>query len=158
MTPTRIRTLLPIAAGGIGVGWALATFVDRSVGRLLPVPPAAAAALAVIALFLLLWGLYARPRLQRRPGRAPLDPLVATRTAALAMAASRTGSVLLGFYLGVALAMLPSWETPAGRTYTIVSIVAAIAGLALAAVGLWVEHICRLRGDDHPGGKALPES
>ncbi len=148
MTPTRIRTLAVIALATVLLGWLLVTLVDSLAQRLLPVPWTAAAALALMALSLLVWALLARPRLLRKPGREPLPPLTAARTAALAMAASRTGAGVGGFYAGVVLGLLPSWDTPAGRDYLLAAAAAALASAALAAVALWLESLCRLRGDD----------
>lgn len=158
MTPTRVRTLLVIAAAFALLGWLLVAAIDQLAGRLLQVPLSAAGALALMALALLIWGLLARPRLERRPGREPLNPIVAARTAALAMAASRTGAGVGGFYLGVAIGMVPSLSAPAGREYAVAAVAAAVASVGLAAVGLWVESICRLRGDDDSGGPAGPRA
>lgn len=137
------------------VGWVLVQLFDRLVGRLLPVPPAAAAGLLLMALFLLVWGLMAKPRLQRAPGKPPLDPIVAARTAALALAASRTGALVMGFYVGVALGMVPYLQAPAGRAYLGAAVAAAVASLLLAAVGLWLERVCRIRDDDDADGGAV---
>jgi uncharacterized membrane protein len=111
-----------------------------------------------MAVSLFVWGLLARPRLQRKPGREPLDPIVATRTAALALAASRTGAAVMGFYFGIALALVPSLDTPAGREYAAAAAAAALASLVLAAVGLWVESMCRLKGDSDEGKGASPRA
>lgn len=154
MTPTRVRTLAIIAATTFAGGWLLVVIVDKLVQRLVPVPWTAAAALALLALALLIWGLLAKPKLQRKPGRPPMDPITATRTAALALAASRTGAGVLGFYAGVALGLRPAWDTPAGRDYALASMAAAVASLGLVVVALWLESICRLRdgGDDDEAG------
>jgi len=155
MTPTRIRTLLLIAVVLLAVGWAVVAIVERLHQRLLPVSWTAAAALVLITLGLLVWGLLAKPKLQRKPGRPRLDPLVAARTAALAMAASRTGAAVAGFYGGVAIGLLDSLDTPAGRQYAAAAGAAALASIALSAVGLWLESICRLPGDgDEKSGKS----
>ena len=73
---------------------------------------------------------------------------MAARTAALAMAASRAGSLVLGFYAGVALASLPHRDTPAGMTKTWASAASAVGALALVAAALWLEFLCRLPLDD----------
>lgn len=156
MTPTKPRNLLLVAAIFAGLGWMLIAAVDRFAGRLLQVPFSAVGALAMMALALLIWGLLARPRLLRKPGRVPLDPIVAARTAALAMAASRTGAAVGGFYVGVAIGMVPFLTSPAGREYAAAAAASALASALLAVVGLWVESICRLRGDDDSDGRGSP--
>lgn len=154
MTPTRIRTLLLLGGITLVLGWLTVSLVERLSQRLLPVPWTSAAALALIALALLGWGLLAKPKLQRKPGRPRMDPIVAARTAALAMAASRTGAAVGGFYAGVALALLDELDTPAGRQYAAAGAAAVLASLALTIVGLWLESICRLKdGGEGKNGK-----
>lgn len=147
MTPTRLRTLLTIAAVTAAAGWILTQLVETVGQRLLNVPWTAAAALALMSMALFAWGLMAKPRLQRKPGRAPMEPIVAARTAALALAASRTGAAVSGFYFGVALGLVPALDTPAGRGYALAAVAAVVASLALVLVGLWLESMCRLPGD-----------
>ncbi len=148
MTPTPMRTLAKIAFAALAAGWALVALVDLLAQRLLQVPWAAVGALALMAVSLLAWTLLARPRLLGKPGRAPLDPIVATRSAALALAASRAGSAVLGFYAGVALGLMPAWDTPAGRDYALAAGGCALASLLLVGAALWLESLCRLRGGD----------
>ena len=105
VTATRVRLLLVIALVAAVVGWA-----RHPAGRRLRRPqPAGAVDRAggdgSAALALVLWARGTRARLARRPGTRPIEPLVAARTAALAMAGSRTGAAVAGFYLGVALAL-----------------------------------------------------
>lgn len=151
MTPTRVKTLAVIALLAVVLGWLVAVLVDSLAQRLLPVPWAAAAALLLTAVALFAWALLARPRLLGRPGRPPLPPMTAARTVALAMAASRTGAGVGGFYAGVALGLLPAWDTPAGREYALAAGAAAVASLLLTLVALWLESLCRIRGDDGDG-------
>ncbi len=157
MSPTRARTLALIAVVAFGLGWLMVAAVEAMSQRLLQVPWTAAAALALMAFSLFVWALLARPRLLRKQGRPPMDPIVATRTAALALAASRTGAGVLGFYVGVAVGMIPAWDTPAGRDYCLAALAAALASAALVAVGLWLESMCRLRGggDDKDDGAPI---
>ena len=96
MTPTSLRLLFTLAAVSAVGGWVIADLVDRFAGRGMPVPWTAPATLAILALALLFWALGMRRKL--RDGQ--VDPFVATRTAALAMAASRTGAIAAGVYAG----------------------------------------------------------
>lgn len=148
MSPTRVRVLLVLAAIAAVLGYAAVTIVAGQSGRVLQVPWLAAATLWVFALALLFWALFSRPRLQRKPGAKPMPPLMAARTAALAMAASRAGSLVAGFYAGVALASLAYRETPAGVSTMWASAGSAVGALALAAAALWLEYLCRLPLDD----------
>lgn len=148
MTPTRIRLLLLIALVAGVVGWALATLADSVAGRYLPVPLSAAVAVWMLALGLGMWALIVRPRLSGRPGTAPLPPLVAARTAALALAASRVGAGVVGFYVGVLLVFVADLPVPAAQSGSLTSGATAVGGLVIVAVALWLEHLCRIKGDD----------
>lgn len=160
MKPTRWVPLVAIAAIALAVGWVLVDLVERVAGRILGVPWLAAVAMWVLALGVLGWALLSRGRLGRTQSSGPaaiggpgapdgrMPPLVAARTAALALAASRTGALIGGFYLGVALGLLGVRDTPTGSA----SLGAAVASVAACAVlvgaALWLERLCRLREDD----------
>jgi hypothetical protein len=60
------------------------------------------------------------------------------------MAASRAGSLVAGFYAGVALASLPHRDTPAGLTTTWTSAASALGAVVLVVAALWLEYMCRL--------------
>ena len=155
MTPTRIRLLAGLAVIAAAVGWGAAVLVEGRTGRVIPVPWLAGATMWFLALALLIWTILSRPRLQRKPGTRPLPPLVAARTAALAMAASRTGSLVAGFYAGIATGTLPSRMTEAGSASVAAALTTALGSLALVASALWLERMCRLPVDgdrDGPGG------
>jgi ABC-type thiamin/hydroxymethylpyrimidine transport system permease subunit len=144
VTPTRPRLLLILAVLGAAVGFATVLLWDAVTGRTLPVPLTAALTLVVLALALFLWALAIRPRLLRKPDTRPLSPFVAARTAALAMAASRTGAIVAGFYLGTAIVFAMNFSTPiaAERFWYALGCVSAAVLVTLAA--LWLEYLCRL--------------
>jgi len=144
MTPTRAKTLIALAVVAGAVGWGLVHVVDSWTGRLLPVPWLAAAAMWLLAGATAYWALASRPRLQGRPDAKPMPPVVAARTAALAMAASRGGALVAGFYAGVAIAMVGSISVPTGGATFWSATFASLGALALVVAALWLEHICRL--------------
>jgi hypothetical protein len=76
-----------------------------------------------------------------------MEPLVAARTAALAMAASRTGAIAGGVYLGIALSFATRWGQEAGRERVITAGLSVLASIAVVAVALWLERMCRLPSD-----------
>jgi hypothetical protein len=83
-----------------------------------------------------------------------MDPIVAARSAALGMAASRTGAIVVGFYLGVAIELAPGWGVDSVRERVIVSLVTVVlAGLVVAAA-LWLERVCRVPPDASDDPKA----
>lgn len=140
--------LLLLAVLAAAIGWGAVSLIEGQSGRILPVPWLAASTMWILALALGIWTLLSRPRLQRRPGTKLLPPIVAARTAALAMAASRTGSLVAGFYLGVTLGALPARFTAAGQDTLWAALGTAVGSLLLVVVALWLEHICRLPIDD----------
>lgn len=151
MHPTRARLLLGIAVVCGAIGWGLVQVVAAWMGRLVPVPWLAAAALWLVAAALAWWTLQARPRLQGRADAKPIEPVVAARSAALALAASRIGAVMAGFYAGVAIGMVGSVSTPSGAQTFWASTAAAVGAVGLTAAALWLEQSCRLpmgRDDD----------
>lgn len=153
MRPTRAGLLLSAAALAAAIGWGLVQVVDAWLGRLLPVPWLAAASVWLLAGATLSWALSSRPRLQRRPGAKPMPPIVAARTAALAMAGSRAGSLVAGLYAGIAVATVPALATPSGSATFWSATLASVGAVALVAAALWLEHLCRLPTgpEDAPG-------
>ncbi len=155
VTPTRPRLLVLIALVAGVVGWALATLADSVLGRYLPVPWSAAIAMWLLAAGLGMWTLMVRPRLLRKPGAIPLPSLVAARTAALALAASRVGAGVAGFYTGLLLVFVADIPIPAAQAGAWTSAATALSGAVIVAVALWLEHLCRIKdddeGEDQPG-------
>lgn len=154
MTPTRFRLLALIAVTAGVVGWVLATIADSILERYLPVPWSAAVAMWLLGIGLGMWGVIVRPRLQRRPGTEPLPPFVAARTAALALAASRVGAGVFGFYLGVALVFVGDLPVPAAQSGAWASGATALGGAVITVIALWIERLCRITGDDDDDGEA----
>jgi hypothetical protein len=144
MHPTRVRLLVAIAVVAAALGWGLTRIVDGQSGRILPVPWLAAGALWLLAAGVAIWAWQARPRLQRRPGARPMPPVVAARSAALAMAGSRIGALVAGAYAGVAVALTARLSIAAGAQTFWAASAAAVGGAALVAASLWLEHLCRL--------------
>jgi hypothetical protein len=144
MRPTRLRLIVAIAVVAAAIGWGLVQVVDSRLGRIVPVPWLAAGAMWLLAAAVAYWAWSSRPRLQHRPGAKPMPPLVAARTAALAMAASRIGALVLGFYGGIAVGMGPHLDTPSGLQTFWAAGLAAAGAAGLVAASLWLEHLCRL--------------
>lgn len=144
MKPTRIRLLIAVAVVAGALGWGAAYLLDERVGRYLTVPWAAAATFLVLGLALLYWTRAVRARLAGKPGTKPLPPLVAARTAALAMAASRVGAFFFGWYLGIGIELLPAVDVPAVRDSALASAGCVVGALLLVVAGLWLERNLRL--------------
>lgn len=143
LKPTSIPMLLGVALGCALLGWGFADWVD-SMGRLPAVPWLAVGVIWLVAAFVGVWAFIARRRLHPKPGAPRMAPLVAARTTALALAGSRTGMVVFGLYGGLALRLLRETTVAAGRERLLAAALAALGGLVLAGLSLWLEHICRL--------------
>lgn len=148
MTGTKWRLLIALVVVSTAIGWGVVIIVDSLMSRFVPVPWLAAATMWVLALALLIWTVLVRPRLQRKDGHRPMDPIVAARTAALAMAASRTGAIVAGIYFGVALGTFDRRDVPAGAATVWSAAVTALGAVAVMLVAMWLEHICRVKSDD----------
>lgn len=146
MTPTRPLQL--VAAGGVAavLGFTAADLFDKLAVRNLPVPWSSVLTVAALAVALAGWAWSFRRRLG--DGRSPVDPFVAVRTAALAMAASRSGAVIAGLYAGIGGWYASDLSTPAARDRALTCVAGVVAAIALLVVALWLEKICRLPGDD----------
>ena len=141
---TKVGMLLVLSILASAIGWSLGQLWPTWFAQGIPVPVGSAVAMVLVTISLLAWTLMTRARL--KPGsQAPrLNPLVAARTAALAMSASRVGSLVFGFYAGVALSSIAAVNSPAASNRIIISSVAAGASLITAAIALWLERICQL--------------
>ena len=150
--------LLLVAVVAALAGWFWADLIDRH-GRLPSVPWLAVLVVWVVAGFVGVWALVARRRLNPKPGAPRMAPLAAARTTALALAGSRTGAVVFGLYGGIALRLLQETTVAAGRERLLAAALAALGGLLLAGLSLWLEHICRVPGgprDDAAEGGQRP--
>lgn len=148
MKPTRIPFLIAIAVIGVAVGWGLVEIVSGQTGRSIPVPLLAGTAIWLLAIALAAWTFFLRPRLRKDPGSIPVPPIAAARTAAFAMAASRTGAVVAGIYTGIAVATVTALATPAGASAFSSAVLAGTGSIVLAGAALWLEGLCRIPEDD----------
>lgn len=148
MQQTKVSHLVLIFMVVGAIGWTITVLLQGQTGRSLPVPGLAAAAMWIFGISFVLWTYFAKPRLQRLPGEKPFPPLAAARIAVLAMAASRTGAVIGGFYLGVGLASVSNSVTPAGWSAMIAAFLAAIGSVVVVVSALWLESMCVARNTE----------
>ncbi|MEV4559601.1 DUF3180 domain-containing protein [Kitasatospora sp. NPDC049285] len=161
MKPLRLRLLLGIIAITGALSWAGARLWD-SLGTLPGVPAYAPYVLAAIAVVLLAAAISLRSRLkavrERQPGAKGVDPLHAARVLVLGQASALVSSVVTGIYAGVGVFLLGQLEVAARRAQAQTAGWAVLAGAAVIAVALWLQHICRLPEDhddpERPRGTA----
>lgn len=159
MQQTKVTMLAVLAILAAAVGWSFAQLWPTIFGQGMPVATGSAIAMILVFITLLIWTLMTRARLKPGTTLNRLHPLVAARTAALAMSASRVGALAFGFYVGVFLANIAADYSSAGTDRIRISAITAIASLLTAAVALWLERICRLKeppteGEPRNGSRA----
>lgn len=145
MQQTKISMLAVLVILAAAVGWSFAQLWPTFFGQGMPVSVGSAIAMVLVFFSLLIWTLMTRARLKPDTSLNRLHPIVAARTAALAMSASRVGSLACGFYFGVLLANLAADYSSAGIDRIQISLVTAVASLLTVIVALWLERICRLK-------------
>jgi Protein of unknown function (DUF3180) len=86
-----------------------------------------------------------RQRIERRPGRGPLNPLLVARYAVLAKASSLAGAIFGGVYAGVGVwAFLQHGQLRAADTNLPPAVAGLIGALALVAAAIVLERACRV--------------
>ena len=145
MQLTKISMLAVLAVLAAAVGWSFAQLWPTFFGQGMPVSIGSAIAMILVFLTLLTWTLMTRARLKPGATINRLHPIVAARTAALAMSASRVGALAFGFYVGVFLANIAADYSSAGSDRIRISAITSSASLLTAAVALWLERICQIK-------------
>lgn len=145
MQQTKVSMLIVLAILAAAVGWSFAQLWPTFFGQGMPVSTGSAIAMILVFASLLVWTLMTRARLKPGATLNRLHPIVAARTAALAMSASRVGSLVFGFYVGVLLANIAADFSSAGADRIRISAITATASLLTAIVAIWLERICRLK-------------
>jgi hypothetical protein len=142
---------------------------DPTSAGLPPVPLSAPITLAVLAAAVLAVALGLRARLAAyrkarvraaehgtpAPGDRqvkPIDPLQAARALVLAKASGLVGAVFAGVYGGFGLFLLGRLDVAVDRSMALRSMFAFLAGVALVAASIYLEHILRVP-PDQPSGK-----
>lgn len=92
-----------------------------------------------------------KPRIDRRPGTVPVDPLVVARYAVLAKASSLVGALFGGLFLGLTSWLFVQRATLVKTGEDLPQAAVGLAGsIALVAAALWLERACRV--PTPPGG------
>lgn len=158
MRPARVRVAVLVALLTGAAAWVLLDLWTGSGGTRPPLSWPTAVGTLVLAAAVLAAGWpvrsWQRDRARARsagngprpPGR-PLDPLVAARTAVLAKAAAYGGAVLVGWFAGQALVLLPDL-VGARKRDLLIALLATLAAVLLVVAGFVVQHWCRVPPDD----------
>ncbi|WP_033776526.1 DUF3180 domain-containing protein [Salinispora cortesiana] len=142
MGPTRASTLVVAGLAAAAVAWLLISFFyyDYLPGGLPWLPVVTLAGLAVLEAYA---AVNTRARIERRPGKEPVNPLLVARFVVLAKASALAGAIFAGFYGGLTgwLFLEPTQVAASDRNVAGSSLLAA---LALVAAALWLERSCRV--------------
>ncbi|MFC8532384.1 DUF3180 domain-containing protein [Streptomyces sp. NPDC057249] len=150
MKQLRLGVLAGLFAAAGVLSWGAARLWD-SLGTLPSVPLFAPVVLALIAVVLLATALSIRARLraqrERRPGAKGVEPLMAARALVFAQASALVVALVSGMYAGTAVFLLGSLDNPPRRDQAIYAGFAVLAGIAVIAAALFLEHVCKLPDD-----------
>ncbi|MEH1127032.1 DUF3180 domain-containing protein [Micromonospora sp. CPCC 206061] len=138
--PTRPATLLVAGLAAAAVSWLLISRFYGNIPALPLLPTITLAALAVLEGYV---AINTRARIDRKPGREPVDPLAVARYAVLAKASSLAGAIFAGMYAGI-LGWLLIERTRASSNDIPAATAGLVASLALVAAALWLERSCRV--------------
>ncbi|KJY47879.1 DUF3180 domain-containing protein [Streptomyces sp. A1547] len=152
-----MKQLRPAVLAGIfavaGVlSWAGARLWN-AYGTLPGVPLAAPIVLGAIAVVLLATALSLRSRLkaqrERRPGAKGVEPLMAARAVVFGQASALVAALVAGMYGGVGVFLWANGlEVPARRDQAWYAAFSVLAGAAVIAAALFLEHVLKLPEDD----------
>jgi Protein of unknown function (DUF3180) len=155
MGPTRKRELTAAVVGAAVVGYLLVMLLYRWFP---PITVWTGLSLLAVAVAEALWARYVRTKIadgEIGDGPGWLHPLSVARSVMVAKASAWMGAMVLGWWVGVLVYLLPrrSWLRVAAED-TSGSVVAAVSALALVIAALWLQHCCKSPQDpaDHGEG------
>jgi hypothetical protein len=152
MGPTRPATLLVAGLAAAALAWLLvSSFYYRGIPRLPWLPVVTLAGLAVLEAYA---AVNTRGRIERRPGRDPVNPLLVARFVVLAKASALAGAIFAGFYAGLAGWLFVETTRAADEDLPIAA-GGLVASLVLVAAALWLERSCRV--PERPEDDRAPE-
>lgn len=141
--PTRPATLFVAALASAAVAWLLISRFYYSLPPNWPWLPALTFAALAVGEAVAAYG--TRARIERKPGREPVEPLMVARLVALAKASSLAGSIFAGFYFGMSVWLLIERQRNDSAAQDLPAVLATFAAsLVLVAAALWLERACRI--------------
>ncbi|MCB0937195.1 MAG: DUF3180 domain-containing protein [Mycobacterium sp.] len=158
MGPTRKRDLTAAVVGVAALAYLLVHVLYRNFP---PITVWTGLSLLLVALGEAAWGVSVRARIRDGEvgvGGGRLHPLVVARSVVIAKASAWVGAVVLGWWLGVLVYLVPRRsELRVAGADTPGAVVAAISAFALVVAALWLQHCCRSPGEPTENGEPAPE-
>ncbi|ETW23241.1 DUF3180 domain-containing protein [Mycobacterium gastri] len=154
MGPTRKRDLTAAVIAAAVVGYLLVVVLFRWFP---PITVWTGLSLLGVAVAEALWARYIRAKIgdgEIGDGPGRLHPLTVARSLMVAKASAWVGALVLGWWIGVLVYLLPrrSWQRVAVEDTT-GTVVAAGSALALVVAALWLQHCCKSPQDPTEGGE-----
>jgi Protein of unknown function (DUF3180) len=142
--PTRVSTLLIIAAVCAAAGWLLLRAVYA---KLPPLPWTGVPALLIAAVAEAWTGRDLKARIAGRRGLKPAAPLFVSRMVALAKASSVAAAIIAGFAAGFDIYLAGSLSASVPRQDALTAVITFVAAVLLACAALYLENSCRVPED-----------
>ncbi len=144
MGPTRKRDLTAATVLAAVAGYLLVVLTYRWFP---PITLLTGVSLLAVAIAEAGWAFYVRAKIndgEIGDGPGWLHPLAVARSVLIAKASAWVGALVLGWWVGVLVYLLPRRSTlrVAGED-TAGAVVAAVCALALVVAALWLQHCCR---------------
>lgn len=114
-------------------------------GIVVPAPAIVPVLVAGFAVVVLVLGWRVRQFVRQK---ASMDPIAASRVAALAVTAGYTGALMAGLGLAQVAAVAGFADAPAARSDALIGGATAACAVALAVIGLLVQRWCEVPDDD----------
>ncbi|MBB3749337.1 hypothetical protein FHT44_001798 [Mycolicibacterium sp. BK634] len=148
MGPTRKRDL---TAAVVGVAILAYLLVHILYHYFPPITAWTGLSLLAVAALEAAWAVSVRTKIrdgQIGVGGGRLHPLTVARSVVVAKASAWVGALMLGWWIGVLVYLLPRrTELRVAGADTPGAVIAAVSALALVAAGLWLQHCCKSPGD-----------
>ncbi|WP_117212795.1 DUF3180 domain-containing protein [Allorhizocola rhizosphaerae] len=142
LRPTSAATLFVAGLAAAAVAWLSISFWYWDILQLPWLPAVTMLALAVFEFVL---AVQTKARIERKPGRPPVEPLAVARYVVLAKASSLAGAIFLGFTAAVTVwLVVKAQRNDAAGADLPTAILSVIASLALVGAALWLERACRV--------------
>jgi hypothetical protein len=158
MGPTRKRDLTAATVVAGVLGYLLVVLLYRWFP---PITVWTGLSLLAIAVAEAGWGFYVRAKIndgEIGDARGWLHPLAVARAVMIAKASAWVGAVVLGWWAGVLVYLLPRRGTiRVASEDTAGVVVAAISAFALVVAALWLQHCCKSPLEPPDNADAAPE-
>jgi hypothetical protein len=154
--PTSAATLVVAALAAAALAW---LGIDQFYGEIPPLPWLPPVTLTALAVAEGVAAQSTRARIERRPGRERVDPLLVARLAVLAKASSLAGALFGGLYAGISVWLLIERQRLDYATRDLpLGLFGFAASALLVAAALWLERACRIpaapdESDSTPGDR-----